>query len=255
MLFDQNQANYRFPQRVAATVIVAPTDAVLQQVEAVLAGKTPYQLKRAAPDLRFAQNQTTLTPNNREQLRDVLVAMARNPDYVVEVAASHEGAERDSVSAGRIRAVVSDLRQNGVALNRIMERDFQGERRPGATDPASQRRVSFQYFSTAKTDVAKAFSTDDQPVEISEGLFAPGANRYVDQLTPAAPGTTRLHPTGKAVEVLVDRIEPARARSFAEARGAVINDYQVILERQWLDQLRQKYPVTVNQNEIGKLTR
>ncbi|MBC7569789.1 MAG: peptidylprolyl isomerase [Spirosoma sp.] len=254
-LFEQNRTLYQFPQRVAATVIVAPTDALLKQVQTVLTGKTPYQLKRAAPDLRYAQNQTGLTPETQEQLRAVLVAMARNPGYVVEVAASHDGTERDSVSAGRIRAVVGLLRQNGVALNRIIERDFQGGSRPGSADPASQRRVSFQYFSIDKADVARAFSTPGQPVEISEGLFAPGTNPYIDQLNAVAPGNTVLHPAGKAVVVLVDRIEPARTRTFAEARGAVINDYQAILERQWLEQLRTKYPVNVNQDEIGKLVK
>jgi len=254
-LFEQNRNKYQLPQRVAATVIMAPTDAVLQQVQTILAGRQPYQLKRAAPDLRFAQNQTGLTTQNRERLRDVLVAMARNPGYVAEVAASHDAAERDSASAGRIRAVVGYLRQNGVALNRIIERDFQSEMQPGPTDPASQRRVSFQYFSTDKADVAKAFSTDNQPVEISEGLFAPGTNPYIDQLNPTTSGITVLHPAGKAVAVQVDRIEPARARTFAEARGSVINDYQAILEQQWLEQLRAKHPVSINQDEIGKLAK
>ena len=90
-------------------------------------------------------------------------------------------------------------------------------------------------------------------MKISEGLFPAGANPYVDQLNPVAPGTTILHPTGKAVAVLVDHIEPARTRTFAEARGLVINDYQAILERQWLEKLRTKYPVNVNKEEIGKL--
>ena len=54
-LFEQNRANYQLPQRVAATVIVSPSDAILKQVQATLEGKTPYQLKRAAPDLRYAQ--------------------------------------------------------------------------------------------------------------------------------------------------------------------------------------------------------
>jgi len=35
-------------------------------------------------------------------------------------------------------------------------------------------------------------------------------------------------------------------RSFDEARGMVINDYQVVLEKQWLDGLKKKYPVKVN---------
>jgi peptidyl-prolyl cis-trans isomerase SurA len=36
-------------------------------------------------------------------------------------------------------------------------------------------------------------------------------------------------------------------RSFAEARGLVINDYQNVLEQQWVGELRKKYPVKVNE--------
>jgi peptidyl-prolyl cis-trans isomerase SurA len=35
-------------------------------------------------------------------------------------------------------------------------------------------------------------------------------------------------------------------RSFSEARGMVINDYQAILEEQWNKKLREKYPVRIN---------
>jgi peptidyl-prolyl cis-trans isomerase SurA len=36
-------------------------------------------------------------------------------------------------------------------------------------------------------------------------------------------------------------------RSFDEAKGLVINDYQLLLEEQWLNQLKKKYPVKVNE--------
>ena len=36
-------------------------------------------------------------------------------------------------------------------------------------------------------------------------------------------------------------------RSFEEARGMVINDYQVVLEERWLNVLKKKYPVKVNE--------
>jgi len=37
------------------------------------------------------------------------------------------------------------------------------------------------------------------------------------------------------------------ARTFEEARGLVINDYQTELENHWIDELRKKYPVTINE--------
>ncbi len=36
-------------------------------------------------------------------------------------------------------------------------------------------------------------------------------------------------------------------RSFTEARGLVINDYQNVLEQQWVGELKKKYPVKVNE--------
>jgi peptidyl-prolyl cis-trans isomerase SurA len=40
---------------------------------------------------------------------------------------------------------------------------------------------------------------------------------------------------------------PGQQRTFAEARGLVINDYQNVLEQQWVVALRKKYPVTINE--------
>jgi len=40
--------------------------------------------------------------------------------------------------------------------------------------------------------------------------------------------------------------EPGQ-RSFDEAKGLVINDYQNVLEKQWLESLKKKYPIKVNE--------
>ena len=42
-------------------------------------------------------------------------------------------------------------------------------------------------------------------------------------------------------------------RNFEEARGLVINDYQNVLEQQWLQTLKAKYPVKVNQKVLDEL--
>jgi peptidyl-prolyl cis-trans isomerase SurA len=42
-------------------------------------------------------------------------------------------------------------------------------------------------------------------------------------------------------------------RSFEEARGLVMNDYQLFLEEKWVESLKKKYPVVVNQAEWKKI--
>ncbi len=54
---------------------------------------------------------------------------------------------------------------------------------------------------------------------------------------------------GTAIFVKVLRLYPTgQQRSFDEARGLVINDYQVQLEEEWVDSLKKKYPVKIDES-------
>jgi peptidyl-prolyl cis-trans isomerase SurA len=46
--------------------------------------------------------------------------------------------------------------------------------------------------------------------------------------------------------------KPAQ-RSFDEARGLVINDYQAVLEGKWIKALKKKYRVKVNEKLLQTL--
>jgi peptidyl-prolyl cis-trans isomerase SurA len=57
-----------------------------------------------------------------------------------------------------------------------------------------------------------------------------------------------------ATFVMVLKIYPANEpRNFEEARGLVINDYQTFLEEKWIEQLKKKYPVKVNEKVFQSL--
>lgn len=43
--------------------------------------------------------------------------------------------------------------------------------------------------------------------------------------------------------------------SFEEVKGKVINDYQEVLEREWVAALRKKYPVKIYESELRKLAK
>ncbi|MBD0277770.1 MAG: peptidylprolyl isomerase [Flavisolibacter sp.] len=42
-------------------------------------------------------------------------------------------------------------------------------------------------------------------------------------------------------------------RSFTEAKGLLINDYQAELEKKWVEELKKKYPIVVNQQALASL--
>jgi peptidyl-prolyl cis-trans isomerase SurA len=91
-----------------------------------------------------------------------------------------------------------------------------------------------------------------------EDKIAADSNRFETESIPN-PGHASLKP-GTVTSPLVNASDNTASfaviirmhagmepRSFAEAKGLVINDYQTELETNWLNTLRAKYPVTINQ--------
>ena len=48
-------------------------------------------------------------------------------------------------------------------------------------------------------------------------------------------------------------IKEAQEKLFEDVRGAVINDYQEYLEKKWIEELKQRFPVKVNQSVFNSL--
>jgi len=256
-LYEQNKEKYRYEQRAFATILDAADEETLRQATEMLA-KAPYPLRRSTADLVYAPNQSALTPRQREALFDLMVIMIKNPEYLVEVAGSADASERDTVSAARIRTVVSYLTSNGVPLTRITEKDYSRYRAGARGEQA--RRVTFQLFSNAPEDVAKVLNGKrPNALTLSRGLFTRGQSALVDAVAwepnLATPVSRVLPQNGRVVRVTIERLEAPRVKTFEEARGAVINDYQAALEKQLLDRLRQRYPVQVNEAEVRKLVK
>ncbi len=59
---------------------------------------------------------------------------------------------------------------------------------------------------------------------------------------------------GTAVFSLIIKMYPEnQQRSFEDARGLVINDYQNLLEKKWIEELKKKYPVKVDEKVFQSL--
>ncbi len=105
-------------------------------------------------------------------------------------------------------------------------------------------------------EIAKMLMNDSiNSVRITPGKFERDDNKYVDAVE-WKPG---LFKAGNSdvedltVYVKIKSIIKPMAKSLDEARGLVTADYQDYLEKEWVKQLRQKYPVAVNEKVLEKL--
>jgi peptidyl-prolyl cis-trans isomerase SurA len=56
------------------------------------------------------------------------------------------------------------------------------------------------------------------------------------------------NPDGTATFIKYFKIYPdGQQRTFEQSKGMVINDYQNVIEKKWIDELKMKYPVKVNE--------
>jgi peptidyl-prolyl cis-trans isomerase SurA len=91
---------------------------------------------------------------------------------------------------------------------------------------------------------------DSGRYEISQLPLAAGVTAAPGLIT--EPTVNNMDGTSSFIKV-VKLYDANLQRSFEEARGLVINDYQNILEENWVNELKKKYPVKVNETVFQSL--
>lgn len=94
------------------------------------------------------------------------------------------------------------------------------------------------------------------PLNVSNpmtGKYEQGNNQYANMIFTSGLSNQKYliledpKSAGGFVVIVVHNFLPAGKKTLNEARGSVMSDYQASLEREWIQQLLLKYPITVNQ--------
>lgn len=80
-----------------------------------------------------------------------------------------------------------------------------------------------------------------------------GSNSKMDQLWNTKGVSDIPNENNTYKFIIVDGVVGPEPKTLKEAKGMVTSDYQNHLEKEWLKEMRSKYPVTVNQNAIDNL--
>jgi peptidyl-prolyl cis-trans isomerase SurA len=103
--------------------------------------------------------------------------------------------------------------------------------------------------------ILKMINTDSQlDLTIKEGKFTKEADENVAKATWSDGATSTIKGEKNTVIVVVNKVLPPAAKELKEVRGLVTSDYQNYLEKEWVAELKTKYPVTVNK-EVLKLVK
>jgi peptidyl-prolyl cis-trans isomerase SurA len=253
--FEKNRDKYQWGRRVKATVYNAADANVLAELKETL--KKPHfpVSNPAFAELNFDKNKTALDTTQREQLQKLGRALQQDRSLLVEITGFADPRETEATSGKRAKAAVDYLVANGADITRIITKDAGRFKPVSKTNLRKNARVTFALYSDSKTAIERNFNARKPlNLEITEGVFQKGDNPVIDEVT-WQKGTYTLDRDGRKYYVEITAVEEPRPRTFDESRGAVISDYQNHLEKEWLESLRQKYPVVVNEQEVAALTK
>lgn len=101
------------------------------------------------------------------------------------------------------------------------------------------------------TTIVEALNTDStKVVRIEHGIFKQGDNGSVDRYAFKDKKATPKQMKGYDVSGVAGRLLDA-PETYADVKGQVTTDYQQELERQWVEALRARYPVEIDEQVLG----
>ena len=107
------------------------------------------------------------------------------------------------------------------------------------------------------SDIQSDINQESQlTVSLDSGLYELDEKPIFNDVSIAEPGISKfVEKDGRFFVVQILEIMPPSNKSFEEARGLVISDYQSFLEEDWIRELKSKYDVRVDQKTLTEVIR
>ena len=100
-------------------------------------------------------------------------------------------------------------------------------------------------------------STDSSAVVVSQDeMFLPGQDNEIDKIInqfKSNNSSKKYQVIAKDNQITTVKLIPPCIKTLSEARGIVTADYQNQLEKEWIEELRSKYKITINQDVLESI--
>ncbi|TAF63055.1 MAG: peptidylprolyl isomerase [Cytophagales bacterium] len=250
--FLQNREQYQWKTRANATIYELTDTETAQKLNTLLEQER-YAIINPTTFL-FEKDSYKIDNKTAFELEKWADRLRTQPNLQIEIAGHADPAESGTLSLSRAKEVSTFLQQKGVKQEQIIVKDFSFFKPISKTERNKNRRIELTLFSTDKQTAVNILNAEKpNSIKKSNQIFEKGDNNFLDTIEWKI-GTQTINDTnGKIIRIDIAEIFPPRPKEFKEAKGKVINDYQLYLENEWINALKKKHIITYNQPEIQKL--
>jgi len=104
-------------------------------------------------------------------------------------------------------------------------------------------------------DILKMINTDSQlALDIEEGNYSKGDNDFIDKSSWNSGSVSTIESRGSYAIVMIKNKLTAEPKKLSEIKGLFTSDYQNHLEKEWVEELKSKYKVELDE-EVLKLVK
>ena len=259
--FNNNNSKYMWERRAEATVVSAASPEVLNQaLEQMKSGRYTHAAGKFGK-VQFESGKATLSADAKNALDRLAQAMESDTTLTIELTGNTDSREgtKGKLAQQRATAAADYLASKNIGSNRISTKTNPGKAaKKGETEAMRKdaRTVSIKATTGQLTALEESLNQGN-PLNVKihpKKKYQKGENTLVDAVN-WQPGTYTIEQDGRHVYVQIHQVEDPKPKKLSEARGVATSDYQQYLEKQWLDELRRKYPVKVNEAEVNKLVK
>ncbi len=254
--FKSNQDKYKWETRAHASIYSMANESMLPNLKQELKKEKYPVTSIILANSFFKAGKTDLDEAAKKAADEVISKMKSDKNYLVQVSGGADIKEITNklpYALKRANMARTYLMSKGVDSTKIWVTTTPNNAKKGSKVNDQHRFVSYSLYSKSAKALENIFN-ESAPLnlQVTEGVFQKADNETLKGLDWKV-GDFTTNKDGRTYYTVISKVDFARMKTFEEAKGLAISDYQTYLEKEWIKSLKQKYPVTINQPEVDKL--
>jgi len=230
--YERHRENYKWRERVRASIVSTDSASLLPELEKGLK-KDTVQFFSQTIELEG----DSITENLTERIKRISIEFSKVPDSKVQLEYNPTLINEQTISS-----IQNILTKNGISEDDVLIIE----------NKELSLTLIFDLFSCSKKVLEYLYNNNSAlTMNVKEGLFEKQDHDVLSRIEWQT-GIQKWKDRERFYFVRIDSVYGETTMDFKEVRGRVISDYQNELEKQWIDNLKIKYPVSINESVLNK---